>query len=290
MDLGPAGALLALFLLAHVLADFVLQTDALVQGKRTGEPGAFAAHGVVVLLTTGLAWAVFPAVEVLAAVVVLTAVHLVIDWAKVRWTKAHRAGGHRTDLGPFLGDQALHLGAIAAVWAMAVDAAGPGLLSAWSGGVVALDPIGLLGSSPAATATVALVAAAYLFNLWGASYLVRRVLDAAGAQSGEARDASGGDGEEDGEDGGQGGHGDAGEDPIARQGQMIGVLERLLVVTLILVGQWVVVGLYVGTKPFARIHFGEGSGDGISREYYIVGTLASVLVAVLSGLAVLLLV
>lgn len=90
---------LAALLLAHVLADFVFQTNWMVANKR--RPEGLALHGLVVLATAvavtgtiglGLLW--------------LTALHIGIDAVK-----AHA----RQTLGPFLLDQAAHLATIAAL-------------------------------------------------------------------------------------------------------------------------------------------------------------------------------
>lgn len=93
---------LAALILAHALADFVLQNDWIVANKR--RPEGLALHGLIVLvcaiLCTGtLSW----------GLVWLAAVHLAID----AW-KAHAPRG----LAPFLIDQAAHLATLAAlaVW------------------------------------------------------------------------------------------------------------------------------------------------------------------------------
>jgi Protein of unknown function (DUF3307) len=90
---------LAALLFAHVLADFVFQTNWMVANKR--RPLGLAAHGAVVLLTAiaatgGIGW----------GVLALTAAHLAIDAVKARM---------KPRLGPFLMDQAAHLATIAAL-------------------------------------------------------------------------------------------------------------------------------------------------------------------------------
>ncbi len=90
---------LAALLLAHVLADFVFQTNWMVANK--GRPEGLALHGLVVLATAvamtgtvglGLLW--------------LSALHVAIDAIKARVKRG---------LGPFLLDQAAHLATIAAL-------------------------------------------------------------------------------------------------------------------------------------------------------------------------------
>ena len=67
------------------------------------------------------------------------------------------------------------------------------------------------------------------------------------------------------------------------QGRMIGILERMLVLTLVLVGQWGALGLVMAAKSIARF---EDLKHRSFSEYYLIGTLASLLVATVSGLLV----
>lgn len=101
-------------LFAHTLADFLLQTKAMVDGKQVRRAAPLLLHTLVVLAATVLATgsAAWP-------LLALAAAHLAIDLAK------SRLGG--PDLMPFLADQAAHLASIAALalWM-------PGL---WAGGL-----------------------------------------------------------------------------------------------------------------------------------------------------------
>jgi hypothetical protein len=65
-------------------------------------------------------------------------------------------------------------------------------------------------------------------------------------------------------------------------GQLIGVLERSLTVLLILFDQWATIALLLTAKSIARF---EELKDRRFSEYYLVGTLTSLLVAILIGLA-----
>lgn len=90
---------LAALLFAHVLADFLFQTNWMVANKR--HMNGLAAHGAVVVVATvaamgGIGW----------GILWLTALHLAIDAIKAR---------ARRGLGPFLLDQAAHLASIAAL-------------------------------------------------------------------------------------------------------------------------------------------------------------------------------
>ena len=93
---------LAALFLAHILADFVLQTDAMVSAKR--RPLTLAGHGAIVLVTAAAATA-----SLSPWLLALTAAHLLIDTAK-----SYSKGG----LGPFLADQAAHAATIVAAAAL----------------------------------------------------------------------------------------------------------------------------------------------------------------------------
>ena len=71
------------------------------------------------------------------------------------------------------------------------------------------------------------------------------------------------------------------QDQPAR-GAVIGYLERLLVMILVLAGQWGTIGLVMAAKSLARFKDLDERGF---AEYYLIGTLTSMLVAVTSGMA-----
>jgi hypothetical protein len=72
----------------------------------------------------------------------------------------------------------------------------------------------------------------------------------------------------------------AGAIDIAR-GRMIGALERALALTLVLLGEFGAVGWIIAAKSLARFKALE---DREFAEYFLIGTLASFLLAVLAGI------
>ena len=66
-------------------------------------------------------------------------------------------------------------------------------------------------------------------------------------------------------------------------GQMIGNLERFILYLLVLLGHWGALGFVIAAKSIAR--FKELDEKGFA-DYYLIGTLASVLVALISGVMV----
>lgn len=79
----------------------------------------------------------------------------------------------------------------------------------------------------------------------------------------------------------------AGRSRVLSMGQTVGFLERLLVYFLVLNGQWAALGLVVAAKAIAR--FPELKNQDFS-DYYLIGTLTSLVVAIASGMLVLMLV
>jgi hypothetical protein len=67
------------------------------------------------------------------------------------------------------------------------------------------------------------------------------------------------------------------------RGLLIGVLERALALTLVLIGQLGALGLILAAKALARF---RALDDRDFAEYVLIGTLASILLALLVGVGV----
>ena len=95
-------------LLAHFLADFVLQPEKLVRWKQRQWSG-IAVHGLVHLGISFVLLAVYlPNMGVLAAILLVAAAHFLIDWLKILYER-----GAKKFIGPFLADQAAHIAVLA---------------------------------------------------------------------------------------------------------------------------------------------------------------------------------
>lgn len=132
--------------LAHVVADFLLQTKWMVTRKR--QLGVLLLHGLIVLATACLALGRFDAWPILA----LSVAHLFIDAVK-----AHALPDR---LWAFLGDQAAHLLTILAVAVMAPALFADGLWAGytWAPGLMLLTA-GLVTATVAGGHAVALLVA-----------------------------------------------------------------------------------------------------------------------------------
>ena len=253
----PVGLLLAVLLVAgHVFADFAFQTGAMARGKSRFP--LLLAHLMIVFATHAITLLPLLSLRIVAVLAGVTLFHGALDGAKAALVARRR----NRALEWFLLDQTLHVASLAAAWILLRPDLGapffPGLLAA-------------LPCPPSALATATVLVAAYVFNFHGASAVVVAVLERFHL-SGEEPDPAGGEAPA----------AAAAADRPAR-GRAIGILERWMVLTLVLSGQWGALGLLLAAKSVAR--FRELENRELS-EYYLIGTLTSVLIAVASALVV----
>ncbi len=326
---SEAVLVLAWLLLAHLVADFVLQTDGMVTDKfspgRRGWRGLLAHGGAVALCLLPVA-AVY-GMRGLAFLVVSTAGHVLIDSWKVRATRhaeaealaearrRHELTERADGLGPawtpkpaalFVADQIAHVVLLAAAW-LVLLAGQPTLdwfRDAAASVVSRFDADALHGAILIGVVLVSLV----IVNVRAAALFVATLVHpresvSGGALPGEpdpprpARPGgwrlqvgpvvataepmpAGQAPAEAGRPAAAAPRAEAHASP-ARIGATIGVLERLLIVAFVLTGSTAAIGFVVAAKTLARF---RQLDDRDFAEYYLLGTLASVAVALGSGL------
>lgn len=198
------------------------------------------------IVTLATALAVLPFLSVAALVVVVA---LGVAHIIIDMSKQIALGRWDRPVTIFLTDQAFHgLTLLAAWWALTRPAwmAAPSL-PGW----------GLLGDPALAWITRgAVVVGVLAFNHHGANAVVRGLLPEPYR---------------------------IGEDDEVRTGRVIGTLERYIVLLLAVFGQWGAIALVLAAKSIARF---EELKQRTFAEYYLVGTLSSMLIAVVSGLLV----
>lgn len=323
---------LASLLLAHLVADFVLQTDRMVRDKTSATRRhawrGLLRHGAAVALCHLPAAAIW-GVRGLALMSVVTVTHVLIDRWKVRATRRAEAralgAAHRhadtvdgDSLGPawtpapaalFLLDQAIHVAVSFGAWAVLIR--GTAYLPEWT---ALVDPVvSRVDDAELQRWTLAAVVLGSLLivNVRAGALFVATLVRPRDVVTGVAHpshprpavDAPGtptappptrwrlrlGPIEAVAEPtpvapaaatavrpGAQDGHA-----PAARIGATIGILERLLIVTFVLTGSTAAIGFVVAAKTLARF---KQLDDRDFAEYYLLGTLASVAVALLSAL------
>ena len=143
-------ATLAALLFAHVMADFVLQTNAMVANKR--HHLTLALHGAVVL-----GMAVLATGALSPWLILLTVAHLAIDAAK---TLLGRGG-----IAPFLADQAAHLATLIALAFWQPDLMAQGIWGAYP----LVAPIMMLTAGAIVTTRAGGFAVGLLMDPWVAS-------------------------------------------------------------------------------------------------------------------------
>ncbi|MGH9380180.1 MAG: DUF3307 domain-containing protein [Thermoanaerobaculia bacterium] len=246
MGTTDLGVLFALLVAGHTAGDFVLQTRRMALGK--GRPRWLLAHAATVtgahLACLAPVWS-GPVILVALGVGVL---HGLVDAAKTRMqrVRAERSREAASEQRPerfwlFATDQIVHLLILAGAAWLMLRVAG----RPWFPDLARMADI-----RPGAW-----LLAAYAFNVNGSSSVVRTVLRRFTAPEGET------------------------DQPGA--GRIIGVLERLMALTLVLLDQWGALGLVLAAKSIARF---KDLDQRLSAEYYLVGTLTSLLLAVGSGL------
>ena len=244
MSTLPPGPELAL--LGLLVAGHALG-DFVFQTRATVEgkrrPSVLLDHAAAVALAHFLALVPFLSWPVAAAAGALGLAHGAVDGVKARLTGDGPAG-----LVVFLADQVVHVAMVVGAWLV----------------LRGMEPDAWLwlpdGTTPTLYAAAVLVTGfAFVGN--GGSSLVRGVLIHLGAGGASGPDDSG----------------------LEGSGHLIGILERLLGLVLVLMGQWGALAVVMAAKSIARF---EELKERRFAEYYLVGTLASLVVAVLTGLAV----
>ncbi|TPE47384.1 DUF3307 domain-containing protein [Amaricoccus solimangrovi] len=225
-------------LLGHLLGDFILQTRRMVAGKAR-LPMLLGHVGLVLLVT----WAALGFAPMPGPILLIGISHFASDLAKQRYVATCRARDRRAGFGAFATDQAAHL---AAVWLAA--SLWPG---AWAAGLWARPwLLGLLPGLDRLPEGMAL-AGGLIATVWAGGYAVRELMAGLKLPADPESDTS-----------------------LPLGGQIIGRLERLMILMLLLANQPDGIGLLIAAKSILR--FSEVSeGDRRASEYVIIGTLAS---------------
>src|SRR6266571_1809830 len=242
--------LLAIYL-AHLLADFVFQTDRLVEQKRRRRPSAYLLHGLIHYLSAVILVGFFVPGSIVASrthlvIAGLTLVHLLIDLGKMQLTAKHLI---RDGAGAYVIDQLVHfLTVVLAAWL---------LLPGVSFHVLAA----LIQTSRGTANKYRAVPVIYVGVIFGGGYLIR-FLTRSLAEKVKVPET-----EKSGEQ-------------LQNAGLYIGWLERFLVLTALLLQSPSAVGLILATKAIVR--YPEFKSVRFA-EYVLIGTLLSVSLALVGA-------
>lgn len=221
---------------AHCLADFLMQSDAMVRDK--ARPQVLLAHAGIV---AAVSWAALGLAPAPLLVLGVATSHFAIDWLKVRLG--------RPGFAPFAIDQAAHLAVIALGAALV-----PG---AWASGLWPALEAGPLGAGVALLPQGMALGAGLVATVWAGGYAVRALMSDLRLPEKPEENGS-----------------------LPKGGQLIGRLERLMILMLLLADQPDGIGLLIAAKSILR--FNELARDASApdagrraSEYVIIGTLAS---------------
>src|SRR5882762_9507492 len=243
-------ALLAIYL-AHLLTDFVFQTHRLVEQKRQGNPAAYLLHGLIhylsaVIITGFVLRGSILSLRTHLVIAALTLVHLLIDFAKTQLAKEYPVCDGSWS---YVGDQLLHFLTVS--------------LAAWMlSPAVPFSELSALFQQIRATPNRFLaVPVIYAGVIFGGGYLIRFLVRSLAEEiEGHSPKRT--------------------NDPLQNAGLYIGWLERFLVVTALLLQSPATVGLILTAKSIAR--YPEFKSERFA-EYFLIGTLLSISMALLGG-------
>ncbi|NLM37415.1 MAG: DUF3307 domain-containing protein [Firmicutes bacterium] len=245
-----------LLLCAHLIGDFLLQNDQLVTAKNAGRIWAHLKHGLCIAGLTWLAvhWYGLKPAFWYAALVGLA--HLMLDSAK-SWLEKGKAPGSKLFL--FLLDQGLHILVLLAFSPLLPAATPDPKVIAFYQRFRLATPV-LAPAAPASLAVLSLekmlwVAVTYLAAVFGGAVLTNRILAWL--------------------------TGDAQEEKTRRLSSAIGIMERLILITLVAVDAISAVGFVLAAKSLARY---QELNKRDFAEYYLVGTLTSFSLSLFAGL------
>lgn len=255
-------------LLAHVITDFFLQTEKSVKAKRGSIP-ALIKHGLVTatvaaalfsignnnnsVLGDGSFWAVF-------FVILIT--HTVIDYRKVALEEQYTENHHKTWL--FITDQLAHILVIIIIWLGYTGLADEfdNIAARWmNDGYLLVKITGyLLVTQPAAI---------FIREVMRNFKINGEDITPVSYENGFVRKETAVNNED-----------------LMKAGYYIGILERIILLTLVLHQQYTAIGFLVAAKSILRISEKERNAKG-KIEYIIIGTLLSFSIAMITGLAIL---
>jgi len=234
-----------IFLVAHVLGDFFLQSDKLAQRKQTNFRYILL-HSLLYLIVFIVFTLPFWSISLILAAVILSVSHFIIDSCKFVYSIKKK------DASMYFIDQAMHIGCIiiATTFYCIYKGAQPSLIPVINNLLTMV-----IGDSEALLPWIGLI----LLVLKPANITIKQLTANYGSAVNSIEEKK-------------------------SVGALIGSLERLIVVLLISVGQYAAIGLILTAKSVAR--YNKISEDKQFAEYYLLGTLASTLYAVIAYLIV----
>jgi hypothetical protein len=259
--------IISLFILAHIMADFLLQTEKIATQKEN--ISNLLLHGAVVGGLPILFTIPYLSFKLLKIILIITFLHLIIDWAKHKMT--NKFSTLETSVSFFLGDQLLHLIILLFSFRWLNNI----YLHPWSqhlsSRLAHYFPF-FNQLSRADWSLFYLLLAAYIFNWRAGNFIVDKTLANFLPLTDQDEQK-------------QIGFTDKQNSLPAQDniGALIGKLERTLILTLVLTQNFTAITLVFAAKSVARF---SNFTDKKFADYYIVGTLSSLSISLIVGILI----
>lgn len=233
--------LLLQLIIAHIVTDFLLQTQKLVNKKN--EHGAKSPHLYLHALLAGFLSLLFiNQWEYWYVGVFIAVTHFFIDWWKITTNK--------DNLKYFVIDQVVHLVVVILAWL-------------WIG--EQWDKVWAQVQETLASVPFLIILIAYLLVVFPVGFIIDK---ATKKWQNEIKDNEGL------------------EEGLDKAGRYIGILERLLVLTFVIMNQMSAIGFLIAAKSILRYGDKDKKGARKQTEYVLIGTLMSFAFAIIVGLLV----
>ncbi len=271
--------IISLLILSHIIGDFYLQNDKIAKEKAYNA-SVLLRHSLHHFLISLLFTICFLSIKLTAILCVFAFFHYLIDYKKIQMNEGY--GRHSLIL--FFVDQLLHISIIIAAYPFYNSIDLNKLYIGFSNFIVTIYPI-LKGLSNDIWVQVILTVAFFLFILSGGTVITRLTLSALAPQ-----------GEEEAADSftieAQNAASPSStqieeiaitlDEPKGKSGgEIVGILERILIFTFVLINNYVAITFVITAKSIAR--FDKITKDKSFSDKFLIGTLTSVSVAIFSA-------
>ncbi len=256
---------LLLSVLAHVIADFCLQSDNIVYMKNNKQFLGFLLHGLIIFSSLFILLIFYNLKTILIYTLLITSIHIAIDYLKCFIIDIQNK---LFDLICFVTDQIIHIIIILALW-KEFNFEINNLLFSWVTNLIEPKNIAAFSSFEIVNTnlktakiiipsinTIILTSIIYLSIGFGGAIFIRKYLDFFSPPSSNVNISSN------------------------ASGKHIGILERIMIITFILNDSIGSIAFILAAKSLARFNL---LNDKDFAEYYLLGTLFSTLLGIIGG-------
>ncbi|MGC9384608.1 MAG: DUF3307 domain-containing protein [Kosmotogaceae bacterium] len=250
---------LGLAILSHVLTDFVFQTDNIVENKNELRLKGLFLHWLVTFIVMILFLMPYELSVVIQFALVVSIIHILVDILK---TISVKGNPQKRGLFALIIDQLIHLATIVLIIPLFSFKLTDVFLNITKN-ISSYTGINI-GQLP--TERVILILIIYLYVVFGGAVFMRKLFDYIYRNDTETVKRT---------------FNAATNIENVKTGKVIGIFERIIVLTLFITNNIPSIAFVIAAKSLARF---KNLSDKDFAEYYLIGTLASVLLAIFGGL------